>query len=90
VTATSAFLTRLPAWLAPAALVVVTLLAPGGGLVAAAGHRPVIIGYVFGSRGALDAATIDAARLTHINYAFANVVDGLVVEGSPFDQANLA
>src|SRR3954447_12124836 len=90
VTANGLFLTRFPVRLAPAALLLLAFLPPGTGPVAAAGHRPGIIGYVYGSHGPLDAATIDAARLTHINYAFANVADGLVVEGSPHDEANLA
>jgi chitinase len=92
-TVNARFLTQVPVRLAPAALVLLVLLlallSPGSGL-AAAGHRPVIIGYVYGSHGPLDAAAIDATRLTHINYAFANVVNGLVVEGSPHDEANLA
>jgi chitinase len=37
----------------------------------------------------IDPAEIDDKRLTHINYAFANVVDGKVVEGSAHDGENL-
>ncbi len=54
---------------------------------------PEIIGYVFpnlpGGR-ALTAADINPAQLTRINYAFALIQDGRVVEGSPNDAANLA
>ncbi len=39
-----------------------------------------IVGYVAGQKD-LDIAQIQAKKLTHINYAFANVVDGLVTEG---------
>jgi chitinase len=74
----------------PIQLVLLVLLSVGTGIATAARHRPVIIGYIYGSHGPLDPATIDAARLTHINYAFANVVNGVVVEGSPHDAANLA
>ncbi|MDA0194996.1 MAG: glycoside hydrolase family 18 protein [Bacteroidetes bacterium] len=39
----------------------------------------VIIGYVPGFRGAIDENTIDANKLTHINYAFVNCIDSLAV-----------
>lgn len=39
-----------------------------------------IIGYVAGWKG-VDTAQFQAEKLTHINYAFANVVNGLVTEG---------
>jgi chitinase len=48
----------------------------------------VIIGYVFARDGLLDPATIPGARLTHINYAFANIQDGVVVEGFKRDVEN--
>lgn len=41
-----------------------------------------IIGYVAGWRSDFQLQTIAADKLTHINYAFANVVDGKVAEGS--------
>ena len=37
----------------------------------------VVIGYVPGFRGEIDENTIDAKKLTHINYAFVNVRDSL-------------
>ncbi len=39
-----------------------------------------IIGYIAGWKG-VDLEKIHAEKLTHINYAFANVVDGVVIEG---------
>ncbi len=35
--------------------------------------RPVVIGYVTGYSGLIDPETIEAKKLTHINYAFVNV-----------------
>jgi chitinase len=49
----------------------------------------VVIGYVFPRDGRIDPAGIAAEKLTHVNYAFANVVKGEVVEGSKHDAANL-
>ena len=40
-------------------------------------NKPVIIGYVPGFRGELDEKTIDANKLTHINYAFVDVKDSM-------------
>lgn len=40
-------------------------------------NNKVIIGYVPGFRGLIDETTIDAGKLTHINYAFVNVKDSL-------------
>jgi len=40
-------------------------------------REKVIIGYVPGFRGELDEQTIDARKLTHINYAFVNVKDSM-------------
>lgn len=39
-----------------------------------------VIGYIAGWKG-VDLEKIHAQKLTHINYAFANVVDGVVIEG---------
>jgi GH18 family chitinase len=49
---------------------------------------PAVIAYVFPQEKVIDAATIAADRLTHINYAFADVKDGLVVEGFAHDAEN--
>jgi chitinase len=49
-----------------------------------------IIGYVFAKDAVLNPADIKAEELTRINYAFANVKDGRVVEGFSHDAANFA
>jgi len=48
-----------------------------------------LVGYLLGPRGG-EVREADAARLTHINYAFANVRNDSVVLGSPDDPARLA
>jgi chitinase len=48
----------------------------------------VIIGYVFAKDQVIDPTTIAADKLTHINYAFANIRDGRVVEGFARDAEN--
>jgi chitinase len=50
--------------------------------------QPVIIAYVFPQDTVIDPATIAADQLTHINYAFANIKDGRVVEGFARDAEN--
>ena len=45
--------------------------------------RPAVIAYVFPRDRVLDPAEIRAEKLTHVNFAFANVVGGRVVEGGP-------
>jgi chitinase len=54
----------------------------------AGGSRPAIIGYLFPQSTLLDPARIAADKLTHINYAFANIRDGRVVEGFARDAEN--
>ena len=39
--------------------------------------KKIIVGYVPGFRGVLDQLSIDASKLTHINYAFVNVQDSM-------------
>lgn len=56
-------------------------------------HTPkpaVLIGYVYGNSYEIDGLDIPAEKLTHINYAFANIIDGKVAEGHPNDRRNLA
>lgn len=54
------------------------------------GKKPYVIAYVFGSR-IIDPAQIDARDLTHINYAFADIVQNEVVPTSAnrFDSLNI-
>ena len=52
----------------------------------APGH--VIIAYVFPKDGLIDPAGIDATKITHVNYAFANVAGSKVVEGFAKDAEN--
>ncbi len=54
------------------------------------GTRHVVIGYLFPQNQLLDPAQIAAGKLTHINYAFANLRDGQVVEGFARDAENFA
>lgn len=71
-----------------AATLLLTL--PGAATAVAAGDAErVIIGYVFPRERVIDPAEIDASKLTHVNYAFANVANGVVVEGSAKDAENL-
>lgn len=55
----------------------------------APGETYRLIGYLHGARG-VDVRDVDAAKLTHVNYAFANVRNDSVVLESPDDPANLA
>jgi chitinase len=54
----------------------------------AAAATPVIIAYVFPRNEPIVPAEIAASKLTHINYAFADVRDGRVVEGFGRDAEN--
>lgn len=49
-----------------------------------------IIGYVGGYQGKIDIKSVKAKKLTHVNYAFANVKDGKAVLELDSDSANLA
>jgi GH18 family chitinase len=66
------------------------LLAVGSSAASAAeGPRPAVIAYVFPRDRVLEPTEIRAEKLTHVNFAFANVVGGRVVEGSPRDADSL-
>ena len=60
------------------------------GAVLAMGQPPekAVIGYIFSNNRPLVPRDVVAEKLTHINYAFANIKDGLMVEGSDGDPAN--
>ena len=64
--------------------IVAVLAAPAG----AAPAGPVVIAYVFPQERVLDPAEIAADKLTHVNYAFADIRDGRVVEGFSKDAEN--
>ncbi|HEX5236250.1 MAG TPA: glycoside hydrolase family 18 protein [Silvibacterium sp.] len=51
---------------------------------------PQIIAYVFTRGQVLQPGQIAAQRVTRINYAFANIKDGVIVDGYPDDAANYA
>jgi chitinase len=73
-------------------VVAASLLAQNGGAEGsgAAGEAtgPAIIAYVFPQEQVIDPSEIDAERLTHINYAFANIQGGQVVSGFSKDDEN--
>lgn len=52
--------------------------------------RPVIVAYVFPRDSLLRDGEIAALKLTRINYAFANIKDGRIVNGFAHDDQNLA
>ena len=49
---------------------------------------PAIIAYVYSRNKVIDPDGIAADELTHINYAFANIADGKIIEGSANDAKN--
>jgi chitinase len=66
---------------------IVTMFA-GAGAMTSGQARPAIIGYVFPQNDLIVPSDIAAARLTHINYAFADVKNGRIVEGFAHDAEN--
>ena len=52
--------------------------------------EPVVAAYVFADGRVLTPGEIDAKKLTRVNYAFANIAQGRMVEGAPADAVNLA
>lgn len=61
-------------------------------LLAASGPstQPVVIAYVFPQNSVVQPGEIAAQKLTRINYAFANIQNGVMVNGFPTDAANFA
>ena len=53
------------------------------------GARQVIAAYVFPQEKVLQPGQVDADRLTRVNYAFANIQDGRMIEGFANEGANL-
>jgi chitinase len=64
------------------------MLAVAAGRPAAPSPDKVVIGYVFPQNRVLDPAEVAAEKLTHINYAFANIREGRIVEGFAHDAEN--
>jgi chitinase len=58
--------------------------------LAAQSQGNAVVGYVFAQNNVLKPGDVDAAKLTRINYAFANIEDGRIVEGFAADKANFA
>ena len=52
--------------------------------------KPVICAYVFTRETPLAPGQVDGSKLTRINYAFANIEQGRIVEGAPATAGNLA
>jgi chitinase len=55
-----------------------------------AAAEQVVAAYVFPQARVLAPGEIDANKLTRVNYAFANIANGRIVEGLPTDAANFA
>ncbi|MGA3080455.1 MAG: glycoside hydrolase family 18 protein [Terracidiphilus sp.] len=56
----------------------------------ASATQPVVVAYVFPNDSLIQPGEIAAQKLTRINYAFANLVDGRIANGSASDDKNLA
>jgi chitinase len=72
------------------ACLLVSVLAASHFASAQAAPAPTIVAYVFQQDNVLQAGQIDAASLTRINYAFANIDHGRIVTGFTNDAANFA
>jgi chitinase len=64
------------------------LLATAAGRTTAGPPEKAVIAYIFVGGHVIDPATVAAEKLTHINYAFANMKDGVMVEGFSNDARN--
>ena len=49
-----------------------------------------VIAYYHAGDTIIDENSIKANQLTHINYAFANIIDGKIIEGYKYDSLNFA
>ncbi len=72
-------------WLPHAAWYLFAVAAPQFDAPAA---EKVVVGYVFAKDRVLEPAEVAAEKLTHINYAFANIQNGRTVEGFAHDAEN--
>ncbi|MGH9558323.1 MAG: glycosyl hydrolase family 18 protein [Bryobacteraceae bacterium] len=64
------------------------LLAVSAGRMSAPTPQKVVIAYVFAENKILQPSAVPAEKLTHINYAFANIKGGRMVEGFDHDADN--
>lgn len=64
------------------------MLAVAAGRTSPPPAEEAVIGYVFSRGKALNPDDIAATKLTHINYAFANIKDGRIIEGFEHDPEN--
>jgi chitinase len=79
------------AWATAVLLLVAIPLTAASGKAAVRRAKPLqIIAYIFPRNRVLQPTDVDAAKLTRINYAFANIQDGRIVIGAPVDEANFA
>jgi chitinase len=53
-------------------------------------NNKIVVGYVHAGNKIIEANDISAEKLTHINFAFANIVNGEIAEGYETDSANYA
>jgi chitinase len=65
---------------------IVPLFLPSG--VCYAAGESIVCAYVFPNGTVLTPGQLDARKLTRVNYAFANIAQGRMVEGSSIDAAN--
>jgi len=68
---------------------IMPFLASGSAFCSSA-NQPVVTAYVFTQGAALAPGQVDGRKLTRVNYAFANIEQGRIVEGTPADAGNLA
>jgi chitinase len=70
--------------------IVLALFLASAAAFAAPENPPLVVAYVFPQKTLLAPGQIDPAKITRINYAFANIQDGVMVTGYPNDEANFA
>jgi chitinase len=70
--------------------ITICLCASSGLVAQAPATQPVVVAYVFPNDNLIQPGDIAAQKLTRINYAFANLVDGRIANGSAYDDKNLA
>jgi len=74
----------------PAVMLAFLALLPFAHTAFGAPATPVICAYVFTRETPLAPGQVDGSKLTRINYAFANIEQGRIVEGAPATAGNLA